>query len=169
MEILFYAFSIIAIFSAIMVVLSKNPLSSALYLVLCFFSLAGFYVILDMQFIAVMQIMVYAGAIMVLVVLVIMLLNLSNSNLKKYHIDLHQKFISALIFLVLLGELILYIVTGKSKRPTGIVTKVLIKKIGNTQIIGKLLFTKYIFPFEVSSILLLVAIIGAYLFAKKRL
>ena len=80
MEALFYIFAFIAIFSALMVISMKNPLTSALYLVLCFFALAGFYVLLYMQFIAVMQILVYAGAIMVLVVLVIMLLNISKDS-----------------------------------------------------------------------------------------
>ncbi len=166
MEILFYIFSILIIYSSIMVVASKSPLTSALYLILSFFVLAGFYVILDMQFIAAMQILVYAGAIMVLVVLVIMLLNLE--KYKNIKTDMHQKFISGLIFMVLFVEIALFILTGAGRKPTGIFTSEVIKRVGNTQVIGEFLFTKYIFPFEISSILLLVAIIGAYLFAKKR-
>ncbi len=166
MEALFYVFSIIAVFSALMVITMKNPLTSALYLVLCFFAIAGFYVLLDMQFLAAMQVLVYAGAIMVLVVLVIMLLNLS--KIKKIKTDLHQLFIAVIIFIILFAEIALYIINGSLKKPTGIYTHALINKIGNTQIIGEFLFTKYIFPFEVASILLLVAIIGAYLFAKKK-
>jgi NADH-quinone oxidoreductase subunit J len=144
----------------------KNPLTSALYLVLCFFALAGFYVLLDMQFLAAMQILVYAGAIMVLVVLIIMLLNLS--KIKKIKMDLHQVFIAMVIFIILLVEITIYILNGSLKKPTGIYTHALINKIGNTQILGEFLFTKYIFPFEVASVFLLVAIIGAYLFAKKK-
>lgn len=166
MEIIFYVFSVIIIISSLMVVLSKNPLTSALYLILSFFVLAGFYVILDMQFIAAMQILVYAGAIMVLVVLVIMLLNLS--KYKNIKTDMHQKFVSVLIFIILLGEVFLFVIKGNYRGATGIYTAEVIKKIGNTQLIGSFLFTKYIFPFEVSSVLLLVALIGAYLFAKKR-
>ena len=166
MEALFYIFSIIAVFSALMVISMKNPLTSALYLVLCFFAIAGFYVILGMQFLAAMQILVYAGAIMVLVVLVIMLLNLS--KIKKIKMDLHQAFIAGVIFIILLAEITIYIINGYPKKPTGIYTHALINKIGNTQILGEFLFTKYIFPFEVASVLLLVAIIGAYLFAKKK-
>ncbi|MCL4321427.1 MAG: NADH-quinone oxidoreductase subunit J [Deltaproteobacteria bacterium] len=166
MEALFYVFSIIAVFSALMVISMKNPLTSALYLVLCFFALAGFYVLLDMQFLAAMQILVYAGAIMVLVVLIIMLLNLS--KIKKIKMDLHQVFIAMVIFIILLVEITIYILNGSLKKPTGIYTHALINKIGNTQILGEFLFTKYIFPFEVASVFLLVAIIGAYLFAKKK-
>jgi len=166
LEALFYVFSIIAVFSALMVISMKNPLTSALYLVLCFFALAGFYVLLDMQFLAAMQILVYAGAIMVLVVLIIMLLNLS--KIKKIKMDLHQVFIAMVIFIILLVEITIYILNGSLKKPTGIYTHALINKIGNTQILGEFLFTKYIFPFEVASVFLLVAIIGAYLFAKKK-
>ena len=166
MEALFYIFSFIAIFSALMVITMKNPLTSALYLVLCFFALAGFYVMLDMQFIAAMQILVYAGAIMVLIVLVIMLLNIS--RIKNMKSDLHQKIIGILISLILFIEIIFYIINGAQKRPSGIFTHALIKKIGNTQVIGEFLFTAYMLPFEIASILLFVAIIGAYLFAKKK-
>ena len=166
MEALFYIFSFIAIFSALMVITMKNPLTSALYLVLCFFALAGFYVMLDMQFIAAMQILVYAGAIMVLIVLVIMLLNIS--RIKNMKSDLHQKIIGVLISLILFIEIIFYIINGAQKRPSGIFTHALIKKIGNTQVMGEFLFTAYMLPFEIASILLFVAIIGAYLFAKKK-
>ena len=166
MEALFYIFSFIAIFSALMVITMKNPLTSALYLVLCFFALAGFYVMLNMQFIAAMQILVYAGAIMVLIVLVIMLLNIS--RIKNMKSDLHQKIIGVLISLILFIEIIFYIINGAQKRPSGIFTHALIKKIGNTQVMGEFLFTAYMLPFEIASILLFVAIIGAYLFAKKK-
>ncbi len=166
MEALFYVFSFIAIFSALMVVTMRNPLTSALYLVLCFFALAGFYVLLDMQFLAVMQILVYAGAIMVLVVLVIMLLNIS--KIKSVKTDLHQKIIGIAISLVLLVEIIFYIAYGTTKKPTGIFTHSVIDKIGNTRVVGEFLFTKYMLSFEIASILLFVAIIGAYLFAKKK-
>ena len=166
MEALFYVFSFIAIFSALMVITMRNPLTSALYLVLCFFALAGFYVMLDMQFLAAMQILVYAGAIMVLIVLVIMLLNIS--RIKNMKSDLHQKIIGVLISLILFVEIIFFIINGAQKRPSGIFTHALIKKIGNTQVIGEFLFTKYMLSFEIASILLFVAIIGAYLFAKKK-
>ena len=166
MEALFYVFSFIAIFSALMVITMRNPLTSALYLVLCFFALAGFYVMLDMQFLAAMQILVYAGAIMVLIVLVIMLLNIS--RIKNMKSDLHQKIIGVLISLILFVEIIFFIINGAQKKTTGIFTHALIKKIGNTQVIGEFLFTKYMLSFEIASILLFVAIIGAYLFAKKK-
>ncbi len=166
MEALFYIFSFIAIFSALMVITMRNPMTSALYLILCFFAFAGFYVILDMQFLAAMQILVYAGAIMVLIVLVIMLLNISKiKDMKPY---LHQKIIGVLISLILFIEIIFYIFHGAQKKPIGIFTHALIKKIGNTQVIGEFLFTEYVLPFEIASILLFVAIIGAYLFAKKK-
>ena len=164
---LFYVFSIIAIYSALMVILSRNPLTSALYLILCFFAIAGFYVILNMEFLAAMQVLVYAGAIMVLVVLVIMLLNLANArNIPK---DFHQAVIAVASFVLIFFEIFLYITKGAERIPTGIYTAALIKKIGNTQVIGELLFTKYIFPFEVVSVLLFVAIVGAFILAKRKL
>ena len=82
--------------------------------------------------------------------------------------DLHQKIIGILISLILFVEIIFFIINGAQKKPTGIFTHALIKKIGNTQVIGEFLFTKYMLPFEIASILLFVAIIGAYLFAKKK-
>lgn len=163
---LFYVFSIIAIYSALMVIFSRNPLTSALYLILCFFAIAGFYVTLDMEFLAAMQVLVYAGAIMVLVVLVIMLLNLANA--KNIPRDFHQIFVAVISFILLFFEIFLYIIKGSAKTPTGFYTPAFIKTIGNTQIIGEFLFTKYIFPFEVASILLFVAIIGAFIFAKRK-
>ncbi len=165
MDALFYIFSIIAIFSALMVILVKNPLTSALYVVLCFFALAGFYILLNMQFLAAMQILVYAGAIIVLIVLVIMLLNLAKA--KDTIKDFHQLSVGIISVLLLFVEIILYLNTAGETKPTGIYTNAVINKIGNTQIIGQFLFTKYVFPFEVASILLLVAVIGAYIFAKK--
>ncbi len=165
MEALFYIFSIIAIFSALMVILVKNPLTSALYIILCFFALAGFYILLNMQFLAAMQILVYAGAIIVLIVLVIMLLNLAKA--KDTIRDFHQMAVGIIAVLLLFAEVILYLNAAGESKPTGIYTNAVINKIGNTQIIGQFLFTKYVFPFEVASILLLVAVIGAYIFAKK--
>jgi NADH-quinone oxidoreductase subunit J len=149
-----------------MVIGSRSPLTSALYLVLCFFAIAGFYVMLDMQFLAAMQILVYAGAIMVLVVLVIMLLNLS--KIKNIKSDLHQKIVGVIIGLILFAEIIFYIIAGTHRKPVGDFTGAVINKIGNTQVIGRFLFTEYMLPFEITSILLFVAIIGAYLFAKKK-
>jgi NADH-quinone oxidoreductase subunit J len=165
LEALFYIFSVIAIVSALMVILVKNPLTSALYIILCFFALAGFYILLNMQFLAAMQIMVYAGAIAVIIVLVIMLLNLA--KIKGAIKDFHQIVISIIAIGLLALEVILYLNAAGEKKPTGIYTNTIINKIGNTQIIGEFLFTKYVFPFEVASILLLVAVIGAYIFAKK--
>jgi len=166
LETLFYIFSIIAIYSALMVIFSKNPLTSALYLILCFFAIAGFYIILDMQFLAAMQVLVYAGAIMVLIVLVIMLLNLADK--RSISKNFHQISIAFISIFLLFFEIMFYVNRGSGKRPTGIFTHAMIKKIGNTQVIGEFLFTKYIFPFEVASILLFVAIIGAYIFAKRK-
>ena len=118
-----------------------------------------------MQFLAAMQILVYAGAIIVLIVLVIMLLNLAKA--KDTIRDFHQMAVGIIAVLLLFAEVILYLNTAGERKPTGIYTNAVINKIGNTQIIGQFLFTKYVFPFEVASILLLVAVIGAYIFAKK--
>ncbi len=155
---LFYFLSFVAIFSALLVVFSKSPVYSVLYLIITFFSIAGHYVILNAQFLAIVHIIVYAGAIMVLFLYVIMLLNLNKesephkSNLIKFAAAI----CSGLLMIVLVGSL----------KGTELLVKQAPSDIGLVKNLGKVLFTDFLLPFEIASILLLAAMVGSVMLGK---
>jgi NADH-quinone oxidoreductase subunit J len=159
---LFFFLSFVAIFCALMVVFSKNPVHSVLFLILTFFAIAGHYVLMNAQFLAVVHVMVYAGAIMVLFLFTIMLLNL-NSDTEPQH--------SALIKVagVISGGLLMLILVASLKGASQAHTVVTDPTIGLTQRLGQILFRDYAFPLEVSSLLFLSAMVGAVLLAKKEM
>lgn len=161
--ILFLILAAAAIVSAILMITRRNPVTSALYLVFNFFIIAVLYLFLRAQFIAIIQITVYAGAIMVLFLFVIMLLNLGDDKLLKWKLT-SGKSVAALLGVAMLLE-ILYFVTGFNSTH-GISPKS--ESMGTVESIGKVLFNNYLFPFEMTSILLLAAIVGAILLAKKK-
>lgn len=166
--ILFYVFAAVMVISSLMVVFRKNPVHSALFLVLTFFCLGGVYLLLNAQFIAAVQVIVYAGAIMVLFLFVIMLLNLEGEAASKGGHGLQK--ISALILSVVLAVSLGSIMTERVLTgEKGAYSLEKVNAIGNSEVIGKLLFTDFLLPFEITSILLLAAIIGAIILAKKRL
>lgn len=164
----FYAFGIIAITSGLMVIISRNPVHSALFLIVTFFALAGLYVLLNAPFLAAIQVLVYAGAIMVLFLFVIMLFNMKSveGEMEKL-LSMKVLGVGAVVFLLfevlLLGRKSILPVISSRFSPQYLAEE------GNTRIIGKLLFTDYLLPFEITSILLIVAIIGAVVLAKKSL
>ncbi|HPN38335.1 MAG TPA: NADH-quinone oxidoreductase subunit J [Melioribacteraceae bacterium] len=164
--IIFVVFSLIAVISTIMVVTRKNAIMSAVFLILNFFALAGLYLLLNAQFIAVVQIIVYAGAIMVLFLFVIMLLNQHNepsSANNKRKIKTFGVIIAALIF-VQIVYIIFYQVPSHNITPD----KLKSVEIGKIGTIGNLLYTEYVLPFLVAGFLLLSATIGAIVLAKKK-
>ncbi len=161
--ILFLVLAAAAIASAVLMITRRNPVTSALYLVFNFFIIAVLYLFLRAQFIAIIQITVYAGAIMVLFLFVIMLLNLGDDKLLKWKLT-SGKSVAALLGVAMLLE-ILYFVTGFNSTP-GISPNS--ESMGTVESIGKVLFNNYLFPFEMTSILLLAAIVGAILLAKKK-
>ncbi len=165
MEILFfYLVALVAVASALLVVTCKNPVNSALALVNTFFSLAVFYVMLHAPFMAAIQIMVYAGAIMVLIIFVIMLLNLGTATQKKVR---HSVAGSAALA-ALMAMLVTYFLNrSEPSGMTGGITSEVVAKVGHTELIGQALFIDFLLPFEITSILLLVAIIGALVLAKR--
>lgn len=169
-SLLFLIMGLITIACALCVVFQKNPIYSAIFLIQTMVSLAVLYVLLHAQFIAAIQVMVYAGAIMVLFIFVIMLLNLSKADEGEARDNLFFQKPSAIILgfilVVMIGAVTLKTVLQGTK---GEYTPEIISQIGNTQLVGKMLFTKYVFPFEIASILLFVAIIGAIILAKKRI
>jgi NADH-quinone oxidoreductase subunit J len=165
-SILFYTLAAVAIASALLVVTRRSPVISALYLIVNFFCLAGLYLTLHAQFIAVIEIIVYAGAIMVLFVFVIMLLNLGDERKLSEGMS-YKKVIAVALAAGLLTELIYVIETSWIVLPASAVREG--TEIGTVEYIGGQLFTTYLFPFEVTSILLLVAIIGAIVLARKKI
>ncbi len=143
----------------------SNPIISALFLVLNFGALAGLYLILNAQFIAVVQVIVYAGAIMVLFLFVIMLLRPGNEKLFDINpkIKIFAMFVAALIFIQLVYMIFFVSAGGNSARDMAQSVRA-----GTIESIGRELFTNYILPFEAAGYLLLAATIGALVLAKKK-
>lgn len=148
--------------SALMVVLSKHPVRSVLYLVLTFFMISANYILMNAQFIAVVNIIVYAGAIMVLFLFVLMLLNLKQEN--EPRTSLLIKIASVLAGGTLFTVFIAALKDGAVIAATSVVEA---NDQGLVQNLGKLLFTKYVLPFEVSSVLFIAAMVGAVMLAKR--
>ena len=162
--IFFYLVALVTIVSGYLVIRCQSPVNSGLALVNTFFCLAVFYVMLYAPFMAAIQVIVYAGAIMVLILFVIMLLNLGSESRKRYTHGVVWAAIASL--LVLLVEVV-FIKRGRVTGAEGDITDFLIKNEGHTELIGKALYTEFLLPFEIASILLLVAIVGAVVLAKK--
>lgn len=158
---LFYFLSFLAIMFALMVVLSKNPIHSVLYLVLTFFTIAGHYVLLNAQFLAAVHIIVYAGAIMVLFLFVIMLLNLNKET--EPHKSLWLKGSAA----VASGSLLVILVGSLRGAETMQSAVPFNNSVGLIENLGQTLFKDFLLPFEVASILLLGAMVGAVMLGKK--
>jgi NADH-quinone oxidoreductase subunit J len=164
-EIIFWVLSAGAIISAILMVTRKSAVPSALMLVLTFCFLGGIYLTLNAQFLAVVQVAVYAGAIMVLVLFVIMLLNLKQET---FGLAGNWKTtIGILASLGILAQIIAVIVANADKFPKQISEKAL--ENGTVESVGMALYTSYSFPFEMASIVLITAAIGAIVLAKKKL
>ena len=160
---LFYFLSFVALLCGLMVVFSKNPVHSVLYLVLTFFAIAGHYILLNAQFLAIVHIVVYAGAIMVLFLFVIMLLNLNHDT--EPHKNMILKGAA-----VLAGGLLLMVLTGSLKGAENLTMhQPLNTQVGLIKNLGTVLFKDFLFPFEISSILLLGAMVGAVMIGKKEI
>lgn len=169
LEILFYITATIAVLSALTVVMSKSPVNSALALILNIFCLAFIYLLLEAQFIAIIQILVYAGAIMVLFLFTIMLLNLQNDTNLTEQFDIKKGM--TLLFSFIFGIELVYIIAIKSDWTyvgSGFSSVPFVEK-GTVEAIGQALFTHYLFPFEMISVVLLAAVVGAIVLAKRKL
>ncbi len=157
---LFYFLSFFGVICALLVVFSRNPVHSVLYLILTFFAIAGHYVLLNAQFLAAVHVIVYAGAIMVLFLYVIMLLNLNREA--EPHKSAYLKFAAAI------SSGLLLVVMVASLKGTELMqlqpgAKV---EVGLVKSLGRLLFKEYLLPFEISSVLLLAAMVGAVMLGK---
>ena len=161
-QILFWFLSVLALFSALMVVISKNPVYSVLWLIVVFFSISGHYLLLNAQFLAIVNIIVYAGAIMVLFLFVIMLMNLNRDNEPQKNKWLKTgRCCCRWLFVISFGCCI------KKCRYKIQIAEVNTGNIGLIQNLGKSLFKDYVVPFEISSILFLSAMVGAVVLGKK--
>ena len=157
---LFYFLSFVGIFCALLVVFSRNAIHSVLYLILTFFAIAGHYILLNAQFLAVVHVIVYAGAIMVLFLYVIMMLNLNmdaephKSNMLKIAATVS----SGLLLIVMIGSLKGAEHLGSQNAVAG--------ESGLVRNLAKVLFNEFLLPFEVTSVLLLAAMVGAVMLGK---
>ncbi|MFQ5990959.1 MAG: NADH-quinone oxidoreductase subunit J [Nitrospiraceae bacterium] len=159
----FFYFAGVIVLTALLVVALRNPVHSALSLLIMFFHVAGLYVTLHAEFLAAVQIIVYAGAILVLYLFVVMLLSVKRED--RYH---SQFPIGTLLGLAILTEV--FVLAIQQSLPQEIATPPPApgaETMGNTEAIGQALYTTYLFPFEVASLILLVAMIGAIVLAKK--
>jgi NADH-quinone oxidoreductase subunit J len=163
--IIFYILSAITLSTAFLTIYSKNPIHSAIYLVICFFTIAGHYLLFNAQFLAVVHVIVYAGAIMVLFLFTIMLMNLNNED------EVHKPRITRLgaitVFVLLSSALVLIFMYSKpfvGDYPTTGEDFQSIKKLGTVLLDDK---EGFMVPFEFASVLLLTAMIGAVLLSKK--
>lgn len=164
---MFVILAVILVGASLMVVAQRNPVYSALFLILAFLGLAGQFVLLQAQIIAVLQVLVYAGAIMVLFLFVVMLLNVRDRQAPEAKLRWQKLF--GLILTIILFGLVAVTVAGEVRLgPQGEFTPQRLAELGNAQVFGKLLFTDFLFLFEATSVLLLVAMIGAMVLARRR-
>ncbi|MDE3057858.1 MAG: NADH-quinone oxidoreductase subunit J [Bacteroidota bacterium] len=164
-QIVFYLLAAVSAASAVLMILQRNPVNSALFLILNFFCLGGLYLTLHAQFIAMVQVLVYAGAIMVLFLFVIMLLSLGDERRLKESLG-WKAYTAIALTAGLLSELF-YIFVPSTQTFTSQSANA--AQMGTVEYIGTVLFTKFLFPFEVTSLLLLAAIVGAVILAKKKI
>ena len=161
-QVLFLILSVMALFSALMVITSKNPMHSVIWLIIVFFAISGHYLLLNAQFLAIVNIIVYAGAIMVLFLYVLMLMVLKKETEppKNRWLKIAGAIAGGSLLLVLVAALRkVDIENGIAETRTG--------EIGLIENLGKALFSEYVIPFEISSILFLSAMVGAVVIGKK--
>ena len=160
-QIIFWFLSALAVFSALMVITRKNPVYSVLYLIITFFAISGHYILMNAQFLAIVNIIVYAGAIMVLFLFVLMLMNLNKESetAKNKYLIWSGAITGCLLMFVIIAALR----TEELENVNGITQG----DIGLIRNLGKALFKEWVVPFEISSILFLSAMIGAVIIGKK--
>ena len=160
--VLFWVLSVMSLFSALMVITSKNPMHSVIWLIIVFFAISGHYLLLNAQFLAIVNIIVYAGAIMVLFLYVLMLMDLKKETEppKTRWLKLAGAVAGGSLLLVLIAAL-------KKADIANQIAETRTGDIGLIENLGKVLFNDYVVPFEISSILFLSAMVGAVVIGKK--
>ena len=170
-EVFFIVLAVAAVVSSLMMVTGKDPIHSALWMILTFFVMAVIYLLLNAQFIAVAQVMVYAGAIMMLILVVIMLVHMERGPQGDAGAAPRSKatrVAAALITAILFAEVVFGALFSQMTGKSGDYPAEAVNRIGNVKAIGALLYGQYLFPFEIASILLLVGIVGAVVIAKRK-
>jgi len=163
---LFYFFAFLTLVFGFLVVanpFSRNPVTSAMFLVLAIVSLAGLFVLLQAFFLAAVQVLVYAGAVMVLFLFVIMLLDLKAEERRKI------KLLGVIGAVISVGTILVIFLQSLADPTSLLGSEASPAFVGGTAVLGRLLFTRYLLPFEIVSLLLLVAIVGVVLLSKKGL
>ncbi|MFA5354554.1 MAG: NADH-quinone oxidoreductase subunit J [Thermodesulfovibrionales bacterium] len=164
-QLFFGYFAVVMVFLSVMVVTRRNPVHSVLWMLGLFFHIAGLYLFLNAEFLAMVQVILYAGAILVLFLFVIMTLNLREEVTSERFIGewpIGVAIGTALLLLIPLG------IKGLVQGPLGKYTIEAIKAETHTKAVGRVLYTEYLFPFEIASLILLIAIVGAIVLAKKQ-
>ena len=165
-KLFFGYYAVVIVFLSMLVVTRKNPVHSVMWMLLLFFHIAGLYLFLNAEFIAAIQVIVYAGAILVLFLFVVLLLNLK----EELKID---RFIGSWPAAVVIASATFVIVSIAFRSfvlaPPGKYTVAFIQQATHTKALGQLLYTEFLFPFEIASLILLVAVIGAIVLAKRKL
>lgn len=156
----FYFLSFLAVLSAIMVVVSKSPVHSVLYLIITFFTIAGHYVLLNAEFLFIVHIIVYAGAIMVLFLYVIMMLNLNTET------EAHKSTVLKFAATICAGLLLIVLVGSLKGTEALAVNAVADEDLGSVKRLGEVMFKQFLLPFEITSVLLLAAMVGAVMLGK---
>jgi NADH-quinone oxidoreductase subunit J len=166
----FYAFAATSVIGALLVVLQRNPVYSVLALIFAFFGLSGLYVLLEAPFVAVVQIIIYAGAIMVLFLFTVMLLNVPREDAAEWDRS-HPLYRPMAVRIGAVLALLLALELGWAlSRTTGLAGAIGEERAGVSSVaeLGRVLFTDYMFAFEVTSILIIVSMVGAVVLARKR-
>lgn len=158
---LFYILSAITLGTAFMTILSKNPIHSAIYLVICFFSIAGHYAMFNAQFLAMVHLIVYSGAIMILMLFTIMMMNFNENKIRKKNLVVFAGVISLC--------LVAYVLLATFLKAQPIINEYYIsgEDYQSIKVLGKVLLDDYVIPFEMAAMLLLVSMVGAVLLSKK--
>jgi len=164
-QLFFYVFAVLAVIMSLMVVTRRKAVHSAIFLILAFICFAATYVIMNAELLAAIQVLVYAGGVVGLIIFVIMLVKAEEDEVKQTH---GQWIIAAFVALLLVVE-VAFVLLSNLAQKTGSLAAKMAQAGGNTEAVGVVLYTKYLFPFEVASILLLAAMIGAIVLAKYKL
>ena len=160
MSLIFYILAAVAIISALVVVFSKSPVNSVIALIVTFLAIAGHYILLNAQFLAVVHIIVYTGAIMVLFLFVIMLLDMNREN------EPHKKWTTKLAAVISGGLLLLVLLAALKKLSIMPIQHAVNDKMGLVHDLGQVLFKDFLLPFEATSVLFLAAMVGALMLGK---
>lgn len=165
-QLIFLFIAAVAVFAAFNVILQRNPIYSALSLIITMCALAGTFLLLEAQFVAAMQVIVYAGAVMVLFVFVIMLLNVRTEEARQDRVK-YLKMLTPLLFVALLAE-VFFVARSVTTTAPPLITKAGEPPYGTVEAIGEAMFSSYLFPFEATSVLILMAMVGSLILARKR-